>query len=230
MVCVSSNKLLNSHKFGFKKSKSIADPLIFLDYIINCSLKSKKHISIISLDFAKAFDKIGLHTILSQLEDWGIGPKIYKYIQNYLTNRKIKVKVGPYCSDANNLSNGIPQGSPLSVVLFLIAYNKLAEILETHKDLKFLSYADDFIIIKQLGRCNEPIINLDHMISEIENWCNFSGAELSVQKCKHLHICRKHNCTPVLRSNNYCLSSVNNLKILGITFNSKYKWNSHIED
>ncbi|XP_059221123.1 uncharacterized protein LOC131995879 [Stomoxys calcitrans] len=106
----------------------------------------------------------------------------------------------------------------------------LSELLESDKSLKFLSYADDFVIIKELSRLNQPIIDLNNTICAIEDWCNYSGAELSIDKCKHLHICRKRNCSPVLNCNNYSICPVNKLKILGITFNSKYKWDSHIEE
>lgn len=187
---VTTNNLLNSHQFGFRKGKSLADPLIFLDYLINSSIKTRKHISIVSLDFAKAFDKIGIHTILKQLEEWGIGHRVYNYIKNYLTNRKIKVRVDSCYSETRNLYNGIPQGSPLSVVLFLIAYNSLSDLLQSHKDISFISYADDFLIIKKLSSEINGNINMDQIIDEIEDWCKFSGAELSLQKCKHLHICR----------------------------------------
>lgn len=221
--------LLNSHQFGFRKGKSLADPLIFLDYLINSSIKTRKHISIVSLDFAKAFDKIGIHTILKQLEEWGIGHRVYNYIKNYLTNRKIKVRVDSCYSETRNLYNGIPQGSPLSVVLFLIAYNSLSDLLQSHKDISFISYADDFLIIKKLSSEINGNINMDQIIDEIEDWCKFSGAELSLQKCKHLHICRKHNCAPDLNCRTRPIPSADTLKILGITFNNRYKWNSHIE-
>lgn len=105
-----TNKLLNSHQYGFTKGKSISDPLVYLDFKISQTLHNKNHLSIISLDFDKAVDKIGIHSILNQLEEWKIGPKLYNYIKNYLTNRKIIVR-NNYCySKSQPLHNGIPQG------------------------------------------------------------------------------------------------------------------------
>lgn len=73
-----------------------------------------------------------------------VGPKILNYIKNFMTNKKIFVKNGSYLSDSVPINNGVPQGSPLSVIVLLIAYNKLSKIIENQKDISFCSYADDF--------------------------------------------------------------------------------------
>lgn len=189
----------------------------------------KKHISIISLDFEKAFDKVGIHTILDQLEKWNIGQKMYNYIKDYLSKRKIIVRVKSAFSSPQPLFNGIPQGSPLSVILFLIAYDKLSNIINHHKELDFVSYADDFFIIKKFNKTKNQAIDISGLLSEIHSWCNYSGAKLSFNKCQHLHLCRKHNCHCSISGNNETITDVNSLKILGIFFDRRYNWHSHIE-
>ena len=67
------------------------------------------------------------------------------------------------------------------------------------------------------------------VIEEIQNWCQYSGAELSLPKCKTLHICRKIKCKMKIKSNSCPLASVNNLKILGLVFNDRYSWKPHID-
>lgn len=226
---VTSDKLLHSHQMGFRKGKSVSDFLVYLDYQITQSLSTKKHLSIISLDFAKAFDKIGVHTILDQLKRWNIGPKIFQYVKNYMNNRNIKIRITSHYSRTFSLQNGIPQGSPLSVILFLIAYNELCNIISLHKQLDFLAYADDFIIIKKMNKNKRVSFYIDDLYKDICNWCKHSGAELSLEKCKQIHFCRKHNCSSNVTCNNFTISTVDNLRILGLVFNKKYKWNSHIE-
>lgn len=78
----------------------------YIDYLTASSLSQHSHNSIISVDFEKAFDRIGIHSIL---------------FYSFLTNRKIKIRVKNAYSTTENLNNGIPQGSPLSVILFKIA-------------------------------------------------------------------------------------------------------------
>lgn len=146
-----------------------------------------------------------------------------------MSHRKIIVRVGSFYSKPFPLHNGIPQGSPLSVVLFLIAYNKLSDIILSHKNLNFFGYADDFNIIVRSCSSKNPKIDLNHLVNDILNWCKYSGAVLSQTKCKYIHICRKQNCKCSLIANQIQIAEVDNLRILGIIFNKRYNWNSHID-
>jgi len=76
---VTTKKLLNSYQLGFRKGKSVTDCLLFVDALVSRALSKKRHASITSIDFEKAFEKIGLHTIIVQLKAWGCGQtKKYK--------------------------------------------------------------------------------------------------------------------------------------------------------
>lgn len=226
---VLSNKLLDSHQYGFKKGNSTTDALLYVDHQIATSLSLRKHLTVISLDFEKAYDKIGVHSIIDQLVAWNVGPNIIKYVVNFMTNRKIVVRVGTQYSGPLPLSNGIPQGSPLSVILFLIAYDRLCKVLNMHKEIQLTAFADDFNIIVKSNNEKCPLLNLSSLFHDIETWCKFSGAVLSRSKCKYIHFCRKKQCKPILQLGNFQLQEVNDLKILGLIFNNRYKWNNHIE-
>nr|AAA74495.1 unknown protein [Drosophila teissieri] len=220
---VTHSNLLSENQFGFKKGKSTSDCLLYVDYLIT---KSKMHTSLVTLDFSRAFDRVGVHSIIHQLQEWKTGPKIINYIQNFMINRKIIVRVGPHTSSPLPLSNGIPLGSPISVILFLIAFNKLSNIISLYKEIKFNAYADDFFLIINFKKNTN--ISLDNLLNDIGNWGSYSGASLSLSKCQHLHICKKHHCTSKISCNNIQIPTVTSLKILGITINNKYKWNTHI--
>lgn len=88
----------------------------------------------------KTFDRIGIHTVIDQLIEWKLRYKIINFINKFLTNRKFQMRI------RNNGKNGIPQGSPLSVVLFLIAFNKLNIITKEHKFFKHITYANDLFV------------------------------------------------------------------------------------
>lgn len=122
---VTTNKLIHKNQVGFKSSRSVLDNLACIDHLITESLSHKQHISIISLDFNKDFDKIGIHAIITQLQEWNIGHNILRYVINFMKNRKIKCRVANNISHSFPLDNGIPQGSPISVILFLIVINWL---------------------------------------------------------------------------------------------------------
>uniref|UniRef100_W8C2B6 RNA-directed DNA polymerase from mobile element jockey n=1 Tax=Ceratitis capitata TaxID=7213 RepID=W8C2B6_CERCA len=227
---VTNNNLLHQNQFGFKKGKSVTDCLIYADHLITESLSKRSHTSIISLDFSKAFDRIGVHAILDQANEWKLGPKIFNYIANFMSNRRIMVQIGHQISSTFPLFNGVPQGSPISVILFLIAYNRLCNILTIEKRINFTAYADDFHLIIQLNKQKNLAYNLDTLFQNIISWCNYSGAILSTEKCKHIHICRKHKCSTKIHTNNITIPTVNTIKMLGITFSNNYRWNSHITE
>jgi len=169
---LTNNKLIHPNQFGFKKGKSTSDSLLFVDHLITKSLNTKKHISLVSLDFARAFDRVGAHSIIDQVIYWKCGPKIINYVKNFMSNLEITVRVGTQNSSIRLLNNGIPQGSPTSVVLFIIAFNKLANIISRHKQINFSTYADDFFIIINLKKNKNIIYNRNPLFLDIENWGN----------------------------------------------------------
>ena len=111
------------------------------------TLSHRNHLSVISIDFEKAFDRVGVHTIISQLKEWKFGKKIINFVFAFLSKRRIRVKVNNVYFSTKPLDNGIPQGSPLSVVLFQIATDKLNKIISYNTYVKHVIYADDLYLI-----------------------------------------------------------------------------------
>jgi len=169
-------------------------------------------LSIISLDFEKAYDKIGIHTIEDELIRWRIGSKILRYVINFLSNRRINIKIKNVYSEGKPFHNGIPQGS---------LHNKLCRTIAIHKEFNFFSYADDFTIVRQISK-RTMNANINALFTDILNWCSYSGAKLSISTCKHLHICRKPNCNFKINSTAYPLSSSDHKT-------KRYRWKKHID-
>ena len=172
-----------------------------------------------------------MHIVLSKLKTWGIGKKIFGYVKSFLTNRKFFTKTNNIFSSAYPLHNGIPQGSPLSVVLFIIAFDDISTILNKYTLLDSCFYADDISILTKVNNVNECKNLLSNAINDILVWSNASGAKLSLNKCKLLHVCRKHQCPELILSiHNVQIENVKNLNILGLTFDNRYKWIQHCLD
>lgn len=90
------NKLLSTHQVAYKPNKGTIDALTYIDHLTATALSHHNHMSIISIDFEKAFDRAGIHTIISQLKEWKFGKNIINFIYSFLTNRKIRVKVNNF--------------------------------------------------------------------------------------------------------------------------------------
>lgn len=154
-------------------------------------IRKKKHASILTIDFEKAFDRIGLHVIVKKLIEWKTGPKIIKYITSFLTNRSFRIKINDTYSTVHKLKNGIPQGSPLSVALFLIAFNEISKIIDRHNKISHLLYADDLILFSKCKDLNMVGNSFSEIVEDLSNWGKCSGSKISLQKCEILHICKK---------------------------------------
>ena len=100
-----------------------------MDVLIHCqhftanAISTKNHVTILATDYEKAFDRIGLHVVINELEKWQVGKKMYNFIKAFLLNRQFRVRVNVSFSKFYPLRNGIPQFSPLSVILFIIAFD-----------------------------------------------------------------------------------------------------------
>ncbi|XP_017491644.1 PREDICTED: RNA-directed DNA polymerase from mobile element jockey-like, partial [Rhagoletis zephyria] len=140
------NNLIHHNQVAFKRGQGTVDALLHFDHFVSVALSKKNHISLLSLDFAKAFDRIGIQVVLRQLDKWKVGPKIFNFIKSFLSSRKISVLISNVRSPMFPLDNGTPQGSPLSVILFTIAFDELSSIFSQFPNVSHQMYADDIVI------------------------------------------------------------------------------------
>ncbi|XP_055633145.1 uncharacterized protein LOC129773557 [Toxorhynchites rutilus septentrionalis] len=103
------------------------------------------HSEIASLDLAKAYDTTWRHNIIDQLHRWGFEGSLFNILRCFLTNRSFQVYFGGVLSDHRCLENGVPQGSVLSVSLFLVAMQSVLEVIP--KNTEVLAYADDLLLM-----------------------------------------------------------------------------------
>ena len=141
MNFLEKNNLIDKTQCGFRQGRSAPDHLTRLSSDIQeAFVNNKYHISIF-LDLEKAYDTCWKQVILKQLFKFKIKGHLALYIQNFLKNRSIKVKVGNYLSEKFHLDLGVPQGSSISVTLFLIAVNTILDFIP--KKLQKSLFVDD---------------------------------------------------------------------------------------
>ena len=129
------------------------------------ALDNKTQIDAILLDFAKAFDKVPHKRLLSKLTSYGITGNTHNWITSFLSNRKQRVSVNGALSDITDVTSGVPQGSVLGPILFLLYINDINENVQSNIRL----FADDSIIYRKINS------NIDHQIlqtdlAELEKW------------------------------------------------------------
>ena len=192
--------------------------LEFCEKISNC-LDSNTPVDVIYLDFSKAFDKVPISKLLAKVKSLNITGKVYEWIKAWLTDRKQRVVLNGVESDWCIVISGVPQGSVLGPILFLIYINDID--LSADK-VKFLSkFADD----TKLGHPVKSEADRDLLQSQLNALCVWAkewGMEFNVEKCKVLHYCR-NNKEYQYQMYNKILEKVDSEKDIGVLVNKSGK-------
>ena len=160
------NKLFTNRQFGFLKGRSTVTQLLQILDDWTEALESGGRIDVIYTDFEKAFDKVPHRRLLSKLKSYKIHNSIIEWIKNFLSGRKQRVRVdGEFSSWADVLS-GIPQGSILGPLLFIIFINDLVDFSENN--LKLYLFADD----AKLYRHIKDVSDVDNLQRGIDNFAS----------------------------------------------------------
>ena len=139
------NSLLPSNQHGFRKTRSCLTQLIeHIDTVLR-ALNEGNEVDVIYLDYSKAFDKVDHKILLQKMRHYGIKGKFYAWVENFLTNRKQAVVVDGTKSDFEDVKSGVPQGTVLGPVFFILY---VIDMIIAAKNSKALTFADDTKLIK----------------------------------------------------------------------------------
>ncbi|MBY0580626.1 MAG: reverse transcriptase family protein [Rickettsiales bacterium] len=224
-----NNSLLNENQHGFRKNKSCTTNLLETLDIITDALENGHTVDMLYLDFEKAFDKVPHSRLITKLKSYGIVRNYLGWIENFLTNRKQRVVLGDTVSDWLPVISGVPQGSVLGPLLFLIFINDLPDQVKNPIKL----YADDSKIINIIKNPNDSI-NLQNDINNIMAWSSIWLTKFNYEKCKVMHIGKKNpNATFIMTdidcNYNYTLCNTKAERDLGIMVQSDLKWHSQVD-
>ena len=193
------------------------------------ALDNRQHFISVFFDLKKAYDTAWRRGILQQLHMFGLRGHFLIFIQNFLSNRRIQVRVGNVYSEERVMEEGIPQGSVLNCSLFMIAINEICNVIPANVGHSL--YVDDFAIYASGSQVHSIQRRLQTAISRLETWSREMGFKFSAVQTKSLHICRKHHCTkiaPLLSLYDSPIESVDTFKYLGVTFDSTDSRKPHI--
>ena len=221
------NQILCKNQFGFKKKSSCAHSLIEITEKIKESIDNGRFGCGIFIDLKKAFDTVNHDILLLKLEHYGIRGAPLEWFKSYLSNRKQYVFYNGVSSSVLSVTCGVPQGSVLGPLLFLIYINDLPNISEK---LQFFLFADDTNIyfdstdLKSL----EKVVNEE--LKKLVLWLNVNRLALNVSKTNFV-IFRankplNHNVTLLL--NKKAIEQKDHVKYLGVLVDENLNWSFHI--
>lgn len=220
-------KFIIKEQHGFVKGRStLTNLILYSDYISN-ALSKYKQVDSIYLDFCKAFDSVNHSILIYKLHKFGINGSLLRWIESYLSNRELQVRIKGHVSDPFTAKSGVPQGSNLGPLLFILFINDAADSL---KNAQILIFADDIKLFSVINSIHDQVL-LQKDLDLIINWSKLNKLKLNVEKCKLLSFGRS-------RVNSYSfqykildqdLNSVSFMKDLGIIFESSFKFDMHID-
>ena len=222
-----NNNLIFKYQFGFRRNYSTSLALINVVEEIRQAIDEKKITLGIFLDLSKAFDLVNHDILLTKLEKIGIRGLPNSLIKSYLNARQQYVKINKSISKLQNVTLGVPQGSVLGPLLFLIYVNDLPKA--TTCNIKM--FADDtsiFINGKDADKLKEQA---EICLNDITKW--FHANKLIVNNDKTNYVVFSKKCIPEeldkLKFTNITITRKNNTKYLGMILDSKLTFNEHIK-
>jgi len=216
---------LTSMQHGFLAKCSTTTQLLTVFSKINNILDSRTQTDVIYFDLSKAFDSVPHAPLLAKLKTFGIQGKLLTWITSYLTNREQRVTLDGSTSEWLPVTSGVPQGSILGPLLFLIYINDLPNCLS--QDTLCAIFADDTKVFRSINN-DQDVKELQQDINKIAEWGSKWGLTFNIQKCKTLSIAGFMDVIP----NHYSigphqLETVTEMNDLGIIISSNFRWNLH---
>jgi hypothetical protein len=226
------NQLFNKDQFGFRKNLSCELALNIMIENWRAKLDKKFDVVNIYLDLKKAFDSVDHELLVMKLSYYKISDEAIQLIKCYLSNRNFLVKIKGDKSTNMKLDVGVPQGSVLGPLLFIIFINDMS-FLDLKSDC--ILFADDTTLSfygKNFEDLNQAI---QHDLNLIENWLKFNRLLVNWSKTNAMLIAHSSQARTKLLNQNFnikfnthCLSIVNSTKLLGVIIDDKLKFDKHV--
>ena len=223
------NNLFNTVQFGFLEGMSTQDALLYVTEKIYNNLHNKLSTLAIYIDFSKCFDTLNRPILLKKLEIYGIRGVPLQLFTSYLNERCQAVKVNNVISEVKSINSGVPQGSVLGPILYLIYVNELPNISEQFSTCLF---ADDTTLIFKNSNKYDLFNQADYGVNLFFTWCCANRLSINISKTKMMLF--SNNLTPHdiadVFMNNIKIDYASSTSFLGVTIDDKLKFNLHINE
>ena len=216
--------VLTKFQHGFRRGHSCESQLIQTMHDLCSSRDKRLQIDMLVLDFSKAFDTVPHHRLMLKLRNYGISGSTHKWISSFLQDRLQRVVVGGEHSEWSRVVSGVPQGTVLGPLLFLLYINDLPENLSSTCRL----FADDCVVYKTIIS-PENALTLQNDLDRLSEWEDKWHMKFNAKKCFLLRFTGSRS--PIENRYNLGGSELEELSshsYLGVEISHDLKWNTHI--
>ena len=228
MHYLNCNNLLIPEQSGYREGHSCESALNLVLAKWKEKIEAKETILAVFLDLKRAFETISRPLLLQTMKRFGIVGTAYKWFESYLYDRTQKTRFDNFDSESLANTLGVPQGSVLGPILFIIYINDMKRVLRFSEINLF---ADDTVLFIAGKNLYEVAALLNQDLHYLANWLKFKQLKLNISKTKYLLISSAHSRYDVnIEIDGETIERVNELKYLGVIIDDKLTFKSHIDN
>jgi hypothetical protein len=224
-----AKNFISQKQYGFRPKSSTLSATIDLVTQIKLKIDQKQIVLGVFIDLRKAFDTVSHQILLEKLRNIGIVDKAHDIFKSYLENRQQVVKINDHQSGPKLVTYGVPQGSILGPLLFLVYINSIQDI-GLKGDL--ILYADDTSLFYYSKSIHDIIINVQTDLDLLSNWFNSNLLTINIDKTNYVIFSAKNKKIPDFTQpsiNGQVINRKEHEKYLGLIFDAHLTWKLHIE-
>ena len=224
---LTTNNFFFDHQFGFREGHSTSMALITLVHYITAVSDANETTISVFVDLSKAFDTLNHDILLHKLEHFGIRGSVLQLFENYLHGRNQCASDNGVFSDCLPITCGVPQGSILGPLLFLLCIN---DIHKSSTLLKFILFADDTTVLFKSKSLSELFRTMNHELKTVSEWFKANKLSLNISKTNFIVFKKSIAATSSFSVNfdNIQVKQVSSVKFLGVEIDSNLAWKDQI--
>ena len=226
---------LSAYQHGFRKGKSTSTAIMELTRILTENYNRGLHTSCVFVDYKKAFETLDHKILIRKLVNYKFGKSAINWLKSYLGNRRHTVKCSEICSGPVEVKYGVPQGSVLGPLCFIMYVNDLISHIIEHTESRIIMYADDTVLVTEGDDPPNAVLKMQNVLSRTTVWCQKNKLTINAKKTKHMLVLRNQdladqsNCLEVDIAGT-TLSNVVSYKYLGVDIDRKLMYSEVVHN
>ena len=224
---IDKNNIFSSKQYGFRKKMGTETALAhYIDYILS-GLKDKNYTVSIFMDLSKAFDVLNHEILKIKLEHYGFRSNFLIFLMNFIKDREYFVSANGHTSDKRTVNIGVPQGSTLGPLLFLLYINDMVNCSDI---LRFSLFADDSTASHSDSNLNTTLNTLKEEFTKVLDWLLANKLIINLQKTHIMLFTNRARPDSIsLNIDNNVITEKAQTKFLGVIVDNQLSWNAHIK-